>query len=126
MALKLDDLKKKGAFVSPDLVKTSVEWVHTDPETNEIVTDTFDIFVKKISFGDLKRAYSDNTIEAQSSLISSCVRLGENAEEEITYEDAYALEGSLGLALIEAVNKVIGIGSKEPKKSKPAKKSGTS
>lgn len=126
MALKLDDLEKKGGFVSPDLTKTTVEWVHIDPETNEIVTDTFEIFVKKISFGDLKRAYAGNDIESQSRLLALCVRLGEEGEEVLTYEKAYSLEGSLGLALIEAVNKVIGVADKEPKKSKRAKKSGTS
>lgn len=124
--MKLDDLKKKGAFVSNNLIKTPVEWVHIDPETNEVITDTFDIFVKKVSFGDLKRAYSDSTIESQSRLLAACVRLGEEGKEELTYEQAYQLESSLGIALIEAVNKAIGSGETDSKKSKPAKKSGMS
>lgn len=125
--MNLQQLQDKGGFVKKDLIKTAVEWAHEDPVSGEMVTDTFDIFVKPASFGDVKRAISDNDKEMQCHLLAACVRLGEEGEEELTYEQAYQLETSLGLALIEAVNKAIGFGA-DQKKTKTASqtKSGTS
>lgn len=101
--MKLSDLK--GAVVSGELVKKHLEW--TRDVDGEEVTDTFDIFVKRPSFGDVERIFVGGDDKSRSAaMISACVRMGDNGEELITYDQAYQLAPSLAALFSEAIKDV--------------------
>lgn len=101
--MDLSNLKAKGAFVASDLVKEPVEWKHTDPKGNP-VTDKFDVFVRRVSFGVLERAGQQPN--RASAIVAACICFGEHGDEGITYEEACALDPSLATELVDAVNRV--------------------
>ena len=127
MALKLDELEKKGAFPAERLIKRTVSWEHVD-ENGEEITDTFDIFVKCLSVSEFEsfQAEENKGKNFTAFMISECLRLGDKGEEVIEYEKARQLDGTLANCLFTDIMSVMGMGSKEAKKSSPAKKSGTS
>lgn len=105
--MKLADLKAKGGCIDQAPVRKSVTWKHTG-EGGEEATDTFDIWVSRLSFGVIDRLSKINSTERSSNaeLIAASVRLGENGEERLTYEIAYSLNASLALELVRAVAEV--------------------
>lgn len=96
--MDLAALKAAGAFVAPEPVKESVTWNG----------HTFEVWIKPVSFAD-----SEKMISAMASgdsargalVLSNSILLGEN-KEPLSYEDALKLEPSLGMALVQAVQKV--------------------
>lgn len=117
----LKDLIDKGGFVSAEPVKKSIEWVH-DVDGSE-VTDKFDVWILKQSFGHMERVWSGPDDKSRSAaLISECVRFGENAEERLTYDQAFNLHPGLATVLMVAFNEVNG--NVRPKTSRPPRKSG--
>lgn len=103
--MNLKELKAAGVFVSADHVKRSVEW--KNPHTGQAYT--FDIWVKRQSFGALERLLLASDDRSKSAThIAECVLLGEHAEA-MTYEDAYQLEPSLARELLVAVREVNGL-----------------
>lgn len=108
--MKLDQLKSRGAFITGQPVRKTITWVHADPENGEEMTDTFDVFVRRLSFGDVERIYLAGTEGEQRSrsaaLISARLLLGDNADERITYEDAYQLDPGLAAKFLEAIAQV--------------------
>ena len=108
--MKLTDLKSRGAFVGNVPQRKTIQWSQIDPGTGERVTDNVDIFVRPLSFGDVERIYvngfgGDDRSRA-AALICARVLLGENAEERLSYEEAYSLEPGLGAAMIKAIEDV--------------------
>jgi hypothetical protein len=101
--MKLKELKAAGGFVSSDHVKRSITWANTNGDEY-----TFDIFVRRSSFGSMERLImADDDRSKSAQHIADCVLIGENAEP-MTYEDAYALEPSLAKAILEQVRAVNG------------------
>lgn len=97
--MNLKELKAAGAFVSTDHVKRTITWKDY----------TFDVFVRRQSFGSLERLLMATDDRSKSAThIAECVLLGENAEP-MTYEDAYQLEPSLARELLVAVREVNGL-----------------
>lgn len=108
--MKLDELKARGGLVNTTLERKSITWRRKDEQGDE-EDITFDIFVKRNSFGIIDQIMKSERDERSRSatLISAGVRLGEEGEEELTYADAYALEPGLAMAMLNAfmeVNKV--------------------
>lgn len=105
--MKLSELKAKGGCIDQAPVRKTVTWKHTG-ETGEEVTDTFDIWVVRLSFGVIDRLSKIDSTERSSNaeLIAASVRLGDQAEERLTYEVAYSLQASLALELVRAVAEV--------------------
>src|SRR5690625_65470 len=101
--MDLTQLKAKCAVVSADLVKAPVTWTHKTPDGTE-VTDEFDVFVRRVSFGVLERAGQE--ANRASALIAACVCFGKDGEEVMSYDEACALDPSLATQLVEAVNRV--------------------
>lgn len=86
--MKISELNAKGGFIGQELVKKAVSWKHK--QGGEEVTEDFNIFVKRQSFGLLETVFSGNDDHAKASqMIASCIRLGDKGEEEIPYEMAY-------------------------------------
>ncbi len=116
--MKLNDLKAAGAFVEAAPVKKFVTWAHLD-EKGKPITDKFTVLVKRQSFEVIEKLYAPAEGEDEASLakrsrnaklISECVLLGEQGDEQIPYEDALRLEPNLAFALLNAVHEVNGIG----------------
>ena len=105
--MKLADLKAKGGCIDLTPVRKSITWKHTD-ESGAEATDTFDIWVSRLSFGVIDRLSKVNSTERSSNaeLIAASVRLGDTGEERLTYEVAYSLNASLALELVRAVAEV--------------------
>lgn len=106
--MNLKELQARGACVDMSPVKRSVTWRHVDEKTGEQLTDTFDVWVTRLSFGVIDRmGYARQSKRSQNAeLIAASIRLGENAEEVIPYEVAYSLDPALALELVRAAGEV--------------------
>lgn len=101
--MKLSDLR--GAVVSGELVKKDIVW--TRDVDGEEVTDSFAVFVKRPSFGDVERIFVGGDDKSRSAaMISACIRMGEHGEELLTYDQAYQLVPSLAQLFSEAIKEV--------------------
>lgn len=125
MALTLNDLEKKGAFPAERLVKKSVAWIHTDEQGKELV-DQFDIFIKVPTVAEINSLYSkeNENKNYQSSMISTCLRLGDKGEERLDYEKAMQLDASLSSKLFTEIMSLISLDGEGVKKSEKKTKSG--
>ena len=108
--MKLADLVAAGAVLGDGLVKKSITWTHTPPGKKKAVTDTFDVFIKRSSFGAMERLFAqdDDKKSQNARYLAESVRLGEGGEEEIPYETAFNLDPALGFLLLQAVAEVNG------------------
>jgi hypothetical protein len=105
--MKIKDLDSLGAFAE-GTERKEIEW--TNPKTGE--THKFDIFVKRRSYGSLELILTAEAGTARCAMqISECVVL--EANETFTYEEAFALEPSLGRLLNKAVEEVNAPAEKE-------------
>lgn len=107
--MDLNQLQNVGGFVDLTPVRKSITWTRTGSD-GKTLTDTFDVFVVQQSFGAMEKALdgiNDDRLR-MSKLISMCVRLGDNGEQELTQEQAGRLTSSLGTLLANAVNEVMG------------------
>lgn len=96
--MNLAELKNVGAFIPAEPVKVPVEWKGY----------TFDVWVKRLSFGDLESLFAADDRSRSARMIAAALLLGEN-KEPISYDDAYRLDVSLASKLIEAFNSVNGV-----------------
>ncbi|AMO37165.1 phage tail assembly chaperone family protein, TAC [Thauera humireducens] len=96
--MNLAELKNVGAFIPAEPVKVPVEWKGY----------TFDVWVKRLSFGDVESLFAADDRSRSARMIAAALLLGEN-KEPISYEDAYRLDVSLASKLIEAFNSVNGV-----------------
>ncbi len=115
--MKLAELQNLGGFVPIEPVKVEVSWKHIPEGQEEEKVDTFDVYVRRRSFGSVERLFLSDDDERSkiARFIAESVLLGEE-KEKMTYEQAYQLEPSLGKALMDAVNKVNGSKVKSGKK----------
>lgn len=100
--MNLAELRNAGGFVAAEPVKFLVEWREF----------SFDVWVKRLSFGDVENLYEQDDRSRSARMIATAILLGEN-KEEISYEDAYRLDVSLAAKLIDAFNKVNGFDQKK-------------
>lgn len=114
--MNLTELKAAGGLVGGAMVKKAVVWKHEDTK-GKTVTDKFSIFVMPQSFGMIEKllSASDSEQSRNAKYISTCVTLGENGEEAISYEDAYRLNPGLGWAILAAVHEVNNTGADRTK-----------
>jgi len=96
--MNLSEIKAAGGFIPAEPVKVPVEWKEYK----------FDVFVKRLSFGDVEALFAADDRSRSARMIAAAVLLGEN-KEPISYEDAYRLDVSLASKLIEAFNSVNGV-----------------
>ena len=114
--MNLTQLKAAGGIVGGAMVKRSVVWKHEDAK-GKPVTNKFSIFVMPQSFGMIEKLFSATESEESrnAKYIATCVTLGENGEEAISYEDAYRLAPGLGWAILAAVHEVNNTGADRAK-----------
>lgn len=113
--MNLDDLRKKGGFVPLAPVKKEVVWTRHN-ETGEEISDTFDVYIKRHSFGAIESIWTGDEDKSKSAAyISQSIRLGPGGKETLTYDDAYQLDPGLATVLITAINEVNGTGATTPK-----------
>lgn len=111
--MDLKTLREKGGIVPSAPVKQEVTWEHKAEDGSDL-TDTFTVFIRRLSCGVIDRIRSAARDEAKGEavlseralIISEAVLLGEDGSERLSYEDADALEPSLAAALTAAVNAV--------------------
>lgn len=127
MALTLNELEQKGAFPIERLVKKTITWVHTDEQGEEQI-DQCEIFVKVPTVAEINSLYGkeNENKNYQSSMISTCLRLGEKGEERLDYERAMQLDASLSSKLFTEIMSLISVDGEGAKKSPKKTKSGTS
>lgn len=100
--MNLAEIRNIGGFVPAEPTKREIVWKDY----------RFDVFVKRLSFGDVEQLYSVNDGSRSARMIAAAVLLGEN-KEPITYADACRLDVSLATKLIEAFNAVNGVDEKK-------------
>lgn len=128
--MKLDDLIKKGGTVNTALVKKTADWTRSNDDGVE-VTDEVSFFVRRASHAMFKQAFTGivrddgSTIDQDSALIVAHIRLGEDGEEALTYEQAFSLETNLAVLFTKAINEVYQNSDPKPK-SRRKKSSGAS
>lgn len=127
--MKLDDLQKNGAFVDSSLIPQQAVWQRigaNDDGEPVMVEDEVQFFVRRASHSQFKRAMAgipEGQVRAQEGLdpecllICACIRLGENGEEQMSYEQADSLEPALFKLFIDAVNQTYGSHLASPKRS---------
>lgn len=109
--MNLETLLAKGTVKSADLVKKPMVWEHLDPESGETIKEEFDVFVvANITFASQDRILLGGQQKGDSSqmarVISERIRLGDKAEEQMTFEQAANLDPDLGWLLIGAIREV--------------------
>lgn len=122
--MDLKQLQAVGGLVDEtDYLPVTKDWETPDGETVSI-----DFFVRRQSFASVEKFWQEQENagktgrSANAMLIASCVRLGKNGEQELTYKDACRLNPSLALVFINGINEALA-----PKKKPAGKKtSGTS
>lgn len=101
--MNLSELKEAGGIIAAAPVKKSVTWERegADPMT-------FDVHVRRLSFGTLERLLVADADDRSRSAayLSATVLLGDGGDEPLSYEDAFQLDPSLATALITAAREV--------------------
>lgn len=95
--MNLSEIKAAGGFIPAEPVQVPIEWKEYK----------FDVWVKRLSFGDVESLFAADDRSRSARMIASAILLGEN-KEPISYDDAFRLDVSLASKLIEAFNSVNG------------------
>lgn len=100
--MNLSDLQAMGGFVDAQPLKQEVTWKLGDQEHKATV------FVVRQPFGAVESVLAEASKDRShgAKLISLCIRLGEDASEQLTYEQAYNLHPSVAWAFVGAINEV--------------------
>jgi hypothetical protein len=124
--MDLEKLRELGGFISPTPVTKEFTWTPPPAEDGTVREEvSLTVRIKKLSAGSMER-FGDLGDKASrsyiASLLSQSLLLGEEGSDFISYEDAYQLEPSLGIALTNLVHDVNGRGA--AKNSPPPTNSG--
>lgn len=112
--MNINDLMAAGGFVSEVPVKKTVTWKRKD-EAGKDIESTFEMYVRKQSFGAVEAIYGSEKDRAKmSKYISESICDGEG-NEVIPYDKAMQLDPGLGTLFVKAINEVNGLGRTEPK-----------
>lgn len=101
--ISLQQLSERGGFVDAKPVPSEIRW--TDEQGEEVKGD---IFVVRQPFGAIEGVLLNPEPDRSQSakLISLCIRLGAEAGEQLTYEQAFNLNPAVAWAMVDAINKV--------------------
>lgn len=143
MNIDLEQLAAIGGVISAAPVPQEITWKRLSDDGDQ-VEDVFTIHVRKLAYIDQERIFKIagiyeslepaegetdadfqnryrelQKLSANAALICVSVRLGEDATEEMTYDQACRLHPSLASALLSAIYKVNP--SPRKKKAQPAR-----
>lgn len=98
----LKNLQDLGAFVGDKPLKKEITFKVDDVE------NTATIHVRRLSTGDYESLLlsEEKGRSRTAEIIQQCIRLGEEGEEALTYEQAYNLLPAVGAAMVNAFNEV--------------------
>jgi hypothetical protein len=104
--INLQQLNDLGGFIPDELVKKEIKF-KLDEEGEEHVAE---IFVRRLSIGVHEAIWRNATedMSQTAKMLAEAIRLGENGEEKLTYEDAYRLHPKIALAMSQAIGEVNG------------------
>lgn len=111
--MRLADLRARGAFVDPAPVRHKITWRRLD-EHGQSVEDEFFVHVRRQSFALINRlakSRDDDDQTPSAMLIAESIRLGDDATEKMSVDQAMALDPNLAAALMTAIVDVNGLGS---------------
>src|SRR5690625_79102 len=108
--MKIADIQQQGGFVSSELVHRTATWNTQDGQELSV-----EFFVRRAPFGAIDRVVSQLDKSQSAGIISECIRLGDEGEETLTYEQAYALDSRLAAIFAEAVTEVNRLNDELPK-----------
>lgn len=95
--MNLQQLRESGGIVPSEPIKKTVKWRN----------DTFNVFVVRQSFGSVEQLVQEVDVNSRTAaLIASFIRLGDDASEKMTYEDAYQLHPELAGEFVRVINEV--------------------
>lgn len=101
IAMDINELQALGGFVDAAPVPKEITWKGPDGNslkaTIHIVRQPFGVVESTFSTGDADRSQG-------ARMIHLAVRLGKDASEQLTYEQAYNLLPSLAWAMVGAIN----------------------
>lgn len=107
--MDLKQLQELGGIIPSTPVERTVAWTRI-ADGGEEVTDTFTVRIKKLSAGEMERLWEDAranpTRSHMAALIASCLHLGDDGKERISYDQAYALDLALAESLLDAIDTV--------------------
>lgn len=91
--MNLNELRAAGGFIESALVRKEITWTRVPAGRKKAVSDTFQVFVRRNSFGAVERLFSaeGDQQSRNARYLAECIRLGETGEESLTYEQAYDL-----------------------------------
>ncbi|MBA5012053.1 phage tail assembly chaperone family protein, TAC [Pseudomonas aeruginosa] len=106
--MNLNELRAAGGFIESALVRKEITWTRVPAGRKKAVSDTFQVFVRRNSFGAVERLFSaeGDQQSRNARYLAECIRLGETGEESLTYEQAYDLDPALGFLLLQALGEV--------------------
>lgn len=110
-------LKAAGGIISREPIKKTLTWTHKN-DAGEEVSDSFEVYIVKQSFGSLADLYKETSREQLAVAISKALLL-ENDKgklELMKYDDAYQLDPSLAHVILDGIREVNG---GEAKNSQP-------
>ncbi len=114
--MNITDILSAGGFVDSDPVKIGVVWKSKDKTTGKEIEHKFDIFVLRQSWGVMEKLWSSGEDKSRSaSYISNSIRLGDSAEQSLSYDQAYNLDPSLASVFLNAINDVNNASEKKAK-----------
>jgi hypothetical protein len=106
--MNIEELKENGGIVSGELVKKSGVWKKYDEEKGEFVDLEVEFFVKRSSWLEYQQVIKkqDGDLDPECLSIAACIRLGEEGEQELTYELAAKLESGLVRVFREGIAEI--------------------
>jgi hypothetical protein len=116
--MNLAEFKSKGACVDTAPLRRTISWSRPD-EHGETITDTFEVWVRRLSFGTIDRLSKtdEGDRSRNAELIAASIRLGDNAEEAFPYDVAFNLHTSLAIELVKVVGEVNRLTTTEDEKA---------
>lgn len=111
--MDLKTLRDRGGFVPAAPVAREVTWTHAD-ENGQRVTDTFTVHIVRHSAGAIERLRDQHAADPSRLwgclLVSESLRLGDDASERLTYEEACALDPDLARVFADTITAVNSLG----------------
>ena len=111
--MDLKQLQELGGFVPRAPIKRPMKWqpLNDDgtPKGDEL---TFDVFIRRLSFGKLEMLFDEKhqplDRARMSAYIADAVSLGDDGKQRISYQQAMELDPTLATVLMSAIGEVNG------------------
>lgn len=95
--MRLADLENNGGLVNGELVKKTGIWKKYNTESGQFEDLEVEFFVKRCSWFDYQNSIKNHQGDMNPELLSitASIRLGDEGEEQLSYEQATKLDAGL-------------------------------